>query len=508
MRPALRFFASRPLSSAALAGVLAVGAFEPLDQPLLGILAPAMLLLLWQSSTGPGRAALSGFAFGAGFFGAGVSWVYVSLHTFGMMPAPLAALATLLFCAFLALFPAAVGYAQASMQVGRTATLLLAVPALWALLEWLRSWIFTGFPWATAGYAHNIGPLGGYAPVIGVYGVSVLAAVCAGALAILTQRARLVGVGVLVALLGAGYGLTFVDWTHPQGQPLAVRLLQGNVPQQEKFDTQHIRDALALYLDMIEAQPADLIATPETAIVLFPYQLPPGYLTGLRDFAVKSNSALLYGIPLTLEIEQFSNSVAGVSPSGAFYHYDKHHLVPFGEFVPYGFHWFVRMLQIPLGDFNSGADVQPAFAVKDQWVLPNICFEDLFGEEIAKQLRGAEHPATMLLNVSNLAWFGESIAVPQHLQISQMRALETGRPMLRSTNTGATAVIDAHGAVLARLAPYTRGTLALKVQGMAGSTPYIVLGNALFLLLAALTLAGAWYAGRKSGKISAKPPQK
>jgi apolipoprotein N-acyltransferase len=211
----------------------------------------------------------------------------------------------------------------------------------------------------------------------------------------------------------------------------------------------------------------------------------------------------LYGIPLTDGPNRFSNSVAGVSPSGQTYRFDKQHLVPFGEFVPWGFRWFVDMMRIPLGDFNRGARIQPAFAVKDQRVLPNVCYEDAFGEEIAEQLRVSPQPATMLLNASNLAWYGESVAIPQHLQISRMRSIETGRPMLRSTNSGATAVIDAHGKVEGVLQPYTRGVLSAKVQGMEGMTPYIRFGNLLFLALAALALAAAWFSGRKVRKTAA-----
>jgi apolipoprotein N-acyltransferase len=183
------------------------------------------------------------------------------------------------------------------------------------------------------------------------------------------------------------------------------------------------------------------------------------------------------------------------------YRYDKHHLVPFGEFIPFGFRWFVDMMHIPLGDFGRGALLQVPFAVKDQWVLPNICYEDLFGEEIAAQIHagvtGAMPEATVLLNVSNIAWFGDSIAVPQHLQISQMRSLETGRPMLRATNTGATAVIDHAGRVIAQLPPFEKGVLAARVQGYAGATPYILFGNRVIVLLALAALAVAAFLGRK-----------
>ena len=221
-------------------------------------------------------------------------------------------------------------------------------------------------------------------------------------------------------------------------------------------------------------------------------------------FAGVAGAHLMFGIPFSDGPGQYANSVAGIAPSGQQYRYDKHHLVPFGEFVPPGFRWFVDMMAIPLGDMTRGAPVQTAFAVKDQMVLPNVCYEDVFGEEIALQLRSMSRPATMLLNVSNLAWFGESIAIPQHLQISRMRSIETGRPMLRSTNTGATAVIDHRGQVAASLDNYTHGVLQAQVQGMGGMTPYIRMGNYLFLGLAAAALGAAWWLGRRR-KLSQSP---
>ena len=246
-----------------------------------------------------------------------------------------------------------------------------------------------------------------------------------------------------------------------------------------------------------------MIATPETAIVMLPQQLPPDYLPGIAQFLTRTDSNLILGIPMADSQTAYFNSVIGLTPrqGSSYYRYDKHHLVPFGEFIPLGFRWFVNLMSIPLGDQTSGADIQPAFPIKDQRVLPNICYEDLFGEEIAAQLNHPaqdQKPATMLLNVSNLAWFGDTIAIPQHLQISQMRTLETGRPMLRATNTGATAIIDGRGVILHQLKVNTFGTLAANVQGMAGSTPFIIWGNKLFLLLAALALGGAWFWARRA----------
>jgi len=208
--------------------------------------------------------------------------------------------------------------------------------------------------------------------------------------------------------------------------------------------------------------------------------------------------------PNQARFDTLSSIVAGFAPTGQTYRFDKHHLVPFGEFAPYGFRWFVTAMRIPLGEMTRGATVQAPFPVKDQLVLPNVCYEDVFGEEIALQLRSMPKPATILLNVSNLAWFGESIAIPQHVQISQMRSIETGRPMLRATNSGATVVIDARGKVVAALPNYIQGTLAAQVQGMAGLTPFIRFGNYPMLVLAALALLLAVISGRKYAKTRQK----
>jgi apolipoprotein N-acyltransferase len=280
------------------------------------------------------------------------------------------------------------------------------------------------------------------------------------------------------------------------------------VSQQQKFDADQLLHTLELYRSMIAAAPADLIAVPETAIPTLPQHLPPDYLASLAALATRSGSHLLLGMPLSDGPGQYANSVIGIGPNGqTTYRYDKHHLVPFGEFVPPGFRWFVDMLRIPLGDMVRGAPVQTPFAVRDQLVLPNICYEDVFGEEIAEQLRSARHPATMLLNVSNLAWFGESIAIPQHLQISQMRTLESGRPMLRATNSGATALIDHRGKLVDMVDNYTRGTLAVTVQGMGGMTPFIRFGNLAFLALSALAFGLAWLSGKNTGQIPVRAPE-
>jgi apolipoprotein N-acyltransferase len=338
--------------------------------------------------------------------------------------------------------------------------------------------------------------------------MGILVGVIAGCIVMLTQRARWQSVGMLVAVLAVGAGLRTIEWTQLTGQPITVRLLQGNIPQDQKFDEEFLASILKRYHGLITEAPADLVATPETAIPRFPQNLPPDYLESLQRFSTSTGSTLAIGMPLLDGPNQYSNSLVAISPEPKPYRYDKAHLVPFGEFIPPGFRFVTDMMNIPLNDATRGAALQAPFAVKDQLVLPNICYEDVFGEEIAYQLRNALQPATMLLNVSNLSWYGQTVAIPQHLQISRLRTLETGRPMLRSTNDGATAVIDHRGNITHVLPFYTDGVLNATVRGTTGMTPFIRFGSGAFLALGALMLLGAWFAGRryKNVGLAASPP--
>ena len=496
----------------AIAGAASVLSFAPFGWWPVQILTLAFLFYQVGMDTSVRRSSLLGWAFGFGWSVAAMHWLYITMNRFGHVPGVLAVLFVCLLGAYMGLFGAlATGlstWLRKRFTIPVTSFLFLLLPFGWGLSEWMRGWVMTGFPWAASGYAHNTSPLAGFAPLVGAYGIGVLVAVCAASVTMLTQKKRGLGAGVLASVMAAGFGLTYVQWTAPVGKPISVRLLQGNIAQQEKFEPAHVERTLALYHALVLAAPADLIALPETAVARLPAYLPPDYLSSLQQFSTSSGSDLLLGIPLSDGPGLWSNSVVGMSPAGQAYRYDKHHLVPFGEFVPLGFRWFVDMMQIPLGDQTRGPAIQAPFAVKDQLVLPNICYEDVFGEEIALQLRSTARPATMLLNVSNLAWFGESIAIPQHLQISQMRSIETGRPMLRATNSGATAVINGRGQVIKALPNYAPGVLEAQVQGMGGMTPFIRFGNTTMLLLAALALAAAWFSGRKYAKQATKARQK
>lgn len=484
-----------------LFGALSTLSFAPWGWWPLQIVTLSVLFAAVLQAPDRKYAALYGWLFSFGWMVTGIWWLYVSMHQYGGLPGWMAALAVALLALALGLLAGiAMGLAEWLQQRGapRALVALAALPALWALAEWTRGWIFTGLPWLASGYAHTDGVLSGYAPLVGVFGVGFVAALLAACLAMFDRRALLIA----VLVMAAGLGLKPIQWTAPHGQPLQVRLLQGNVPQEMKFKHEVVQAALAMYRDAILAEPADLVATPETALPMLLNRLPLDYLASLQEFAQKTGTHIALGIPVSDSPTDYSNSVIAIDPkNGPLYRYDKHHLVPFGEFIPPGARWFVEMMNIPLGDFQRAPVLQSPFAVKDQKVLPNICYEDLFGEEIAAQIlhdwRRGELPATVLLNVSNIAWFGDTIALPQHLQISRMRSLETGRPMLRSTNTGMTAVIDHRGQVSATLPSYTRGALKATVQGTQGVTPYVLAGNAAILGIAALALLVCWLSTRR-----------
>jgi apolipoprotein N-acyltransferase len=459
-------------------GALAVAGFAPLGLWLLPMLSLTLLFGLLAHTHSRRAGFVISLAWGLGFFIAGVSWVFVSLWMYGGMAAWLAALVTFLFCLFLALFPAMCGALQARWRISPTLRLLGVIPLLWCVTEWVRGWIFTGFPWLVMGYSQvPASPLAGYAPVTGVYGVSYLLALSAALLAwVLTPRplaSRLWAVVGMVAIGVGGQALRSMTWTTPVGAPTSVALLQGNIPQDMKWLPEKTRETLDSYAQMAAASPAQLIVMPETALPVFESDLPDFYLAGLTSLGQKNGGDILTGIPTgTLEGAYYNSAISvGTAPRQL---YRKVHLVPFGEYIP-----LKDLLHIPLSDFARGAIDQRPMSIGGQRVAVDICYEDTFGEEIIRQLPDA----SVLVNISNLAWFGDSFAPWQHAQMSQMRALETGRMMLRATNTGVTAIIDAKGRMLASLPLFTRGSLSGEIQGYAGSTPYGRWGNAPVLIV-------------------------
>ena len=462
-------------------------------------------LLVWRlDGTGSaGRAALLGGCFGTGWLCAGVWWLFISLHRYGGLPAPLAVVAVLLLAAGLSLYLALACALYRRWRSGRPWPDAALFGALWLLAELARGLIFTGFPWVASGYSQVDGALALLAPWVGVYGMgavlAALAALLGGVPEIMPGRRWRVGVCLLLAL-GLPLACGPMVFTRATGT-LTVALLQSNVAQDEKFAAERMPDALAWVARELSAARADLVVAPETAVPLLPSQLAefaPGFWDSLRARFSGSPQAALVGVPLGDFERGYSNSVVALS-AGADYRYDKLHLVPFGEFIPTGFRWFTEMMNIPLGDFSRGLANPPSFIWRGERVAPNICYEDLFGEELARRFVDADKAPTLFVNFSNMGWFGDTSAISQHLNISRLRTLEFQRPMLRATNTGATAIIDHSGFVLALLPTYQRAVLEGRVQGRSGVTPFawwsarLGLWPLLVLALLVVAVGGPWF---------------
>jgi len=503
---------------ALLAGMLCVFGFAPFGVFPVPVIALALMFVLWMRAGSPRAAAWIGFMFGLGLFGTGINWIYVALHDYGDMPLLLAASATALFAAFLALFIALAGYLQARIQVSATLRPVLVMPAIWVFIEWVRGMIFTGFPWLTLGYAHSDSPLAGYAPVAGVYGVSLVAGVCAGLIALLVRavspaifvrpddakaisssgihrayglktNTALIALAIFIALWLGGAILRTISWTQPLGEPISVALVQGNIAQSTKFREDALVNTLETYRRLALESHTRLIVLPETAFPILRSNVPPQLIEQLRNHARENAGDILIGA-FVRSNGSYYNSVFSTGSSRE-QHYHKHHLVVFGEFIPLRplLGWFINgVLNIPMGDLGRGDEVQAPLEVAGQRIAADICYEDVFGEEIIRSLP----QATMLVNFTNDAWYGESYAAAQHNQISQFRAMETGRMMLRATNTGVTSIIDRDGRIVEHLPQHEEGVLEGMAQGYEGLTPYARWGNLAVMLLLAAMLGYSW----------------
>lgn len=431
---------------------------------------------------------------------AGLHWIFISLHDYGDLPAWLAALATLLLSIYVSAFTlTALALCRWLGLKSHQWWTPFIVAGIFTLAEWLRGTLLTGFPWLALGYLAIDTPLAGFAPIVGVYGVGFLAVLSlVWAAQSIRHRSWAAFGGIIVVVLG-GFSLQQHPFTEPTGAPLRVALVQGAIEQSMKFDPNREAQALQTHLEL--ARPAtgpggaQLIVFPETALVR-PWDLvTPQTREAFYRLTQSGGASVMLGLPLR-DADGYRNSLIAIhesTPPGQFSHrYDKHHLVPFGEFIPWGFRWFVDMMKMPLGDFQRGRERQSPIPIRDQRIGVNICFEDLFGEELirplAPELSPDQHP-TILLNISNLAWFGDTIALSQHLSIARMRAMETGRPMIRATNTGATAAIDHRGIVTDQIAFARPGLLLTQVRGTQGLTPFVRWGNQPILALSLFLLA-------------------
>lgn len=459
------------------AGALFPLAFAPYGQAWLAPLLLAGLFYFWQRAENPGLAFCQGYWFGLGQFGMGVWWVFVSMHQYSGAGVMTAILLTMLLVALLALYPAMAGWLAAAWLHGRksfTWQTALGLASIWIAVEWLRGWLFTGFPWLEVGYSQIDTPLAGFAPLFGSYGVGWLTALTAAALLGIWQKrkvaSRWIAVVALIWLAGAGFHA--VSWTKPAGEPLRVALLQGNVPQDLKWQPETRDRILATYLGMTRRHwDADLIVWPETAVPAFYDQVRDGLIEPLDREAKAHGSDVLVGIPaLESKTGRYYNALISLGRTEGKYY--KRHLVPFGEFLPLrpvlGF--MLEVLKIPLSDFSPGSFDQQLLKAAGFPLAATICYEDAFARDA---LVGMPEAAYMV-NVSNDAWFGDTIAPHQHLQIARMRALEGGRYLLRATNTGVTAVIGPAGKVIAQAAPFVQTSLTASIVPLAGATPYVV----------------------------------
>ena len=497
------------LATAAAAGVATVAGFAPFGLAHLPVLTLALLFAQWNGAAARREAAELGFAFGLGLFGAGVSWVYIALETFGGMPTAIALIATAGFVAYLAVWPALAGYLAVRFTAQGGVARLLAAASLWTLCEWLRGWLFTGMPWLSVGYAALPGSaLAGYAPSGGVFLVSFAVALVAAMVALIFdalagRRCRRIAVcaAIGVVLYAGGAALARVEWTRQDGAPLAVSLLQGDILQDVKFDPEFRERTFQIYAELVRQSRGKLVVLPESAYPMFSDEVPDRVLLNLARTGNTRGGDVLLGLftaeaplPGTDEPRYF-NTVVTLG-SSELQLYRKRHLVPFGETIPVKpiLGWFIRsVLAIPIADQTPGARDQPPLAVAGTRIAVNICYEDAFGSELIDGAQGAR----MLVNVTNDAWYGHSIAAWQHNQMAAMRALELGRPMLRATNTGVTSAIGHDGRIVAELPWFTRGALEVTVQGRTGVTPYQRVADRLALGVALAVATIAFWHGRK-----------
>ncbi|MFL6577731.1 MAG: apolipoprotein N-acyltransferase [Povalibacter sp.] len=500
-----QFFESRlAVWLAAPVGAALALAFAPFEWWPLALLCPAYLFLVWLHSE-PRRAGRAGFVFTVGLFLAGTYWLYSTIHEVGHAPAWIAIFLMFGMVAILGGYTAAVGYslarwlspkataaaAQTKTGIGATLQLLLVYPAAYTLLEWFRGWFLSGFPWFALGYSQTDSPLAGFAPVWGVYGISWLAALSAGAIAaLIVTRHRVASAIVLLAIWASGLLLWHHSWTQPTGRPITAAIVQGAVPQDQKWSVEYRDSTLRLYRDLsLPHLGKDIILWPETALPDTADQL-SSFISYIWAASRDKGSTLITGMLHYGKSEQdVRNGLLVLDREPQWY--DKRRLVPFGEVfpVPSFVRSWMRMQNLPYTDITPGATVQPAMTVGSNKIAATICYEDAYGAEQLNVLK----EATLLINVTNDAWFGDTTAAPQHLQISRMRVMEAERPLLRAANDGISAVIQADGNVAATLPRFKPAVLTGVVQPRTGLTPYARVGNWPVVLLCVFALIfAAW----------------
>lgn len=476
------------------AGAMTTLAYAPFNLWIMAVIGPALLFILWlDRHNSPFQ---TGFAYGLGIMGSGVSWLHVSVAQFGDLGWLFPLVLTLGFIALMALYYACLGWLTGRFIASRAVLLVLVFPALWVLMEWLRGWFLTGFPWLQIGYSQIDSPLAGYAPLLGVLGISWMVLVSAGLLLSLPTPGRIrIGMGGGLALIWmGGWLLGQTHWSQPIGDPLRVAMVQGNIPQAEKWAPEQLVPSLVLYAKKTkENLDRDLVVWPETAVSAFQFQVDEPFIQPLENTVKKQGSHLVFGVVQMDEArEHYFNAMVALGNDERD-HYYKRHLVPFTEYLPWKrLLWpLIDLFTIPMSDFSTRQEEKPLMRVGEYQAGMSICYEDAFGSEMIQALPEAAY----LINASNDAWFGQSLAPYQHLQIARMRALEAGRYLLRSTNTGISAIIGPRGEIVARSPLLEVDVLKGEILPMQGDTPYSRVGNLGILTLLVVVLIGAFPCG-------------
>ncbi len=486
---------------AIIAGIIMPFAFAPYDLPVLALLSLVLIMLCW-SGISPKRAFARGWFYGLGMFGFGIYWVHISMNQFGGIGVPLSVFLTALFVMFYALFPAITGYLarrfadRGEHQLARE--YLIIVPAVWVLFEWVKGFLFTGLPWLSVGYSQIDMPISGFAPLFGVYGISYAVVLSAGFITywlLSGLKATKIALPALILLWLIPGLLKQVQWSDPIDEPIQVSMIQANIPQDQKWLYKQRQPTLDLYTRLSrENWKSDLVIWPETAIPATYDQILP-FLKRVAQEARMNHSELLVGLPVyNKQDNQYFNSMLSLGAKESFY--EKKHLVPFGEYLPMKsvLGEVIDFFDIPMSDFTPGRQEKPILYVAGQKAGVSICYEDVFGEEVADALP----EATFLINASNDAWFGDSSAPHQHLQIAQMRSLEMARYMVRSTNTGVSAFINDKGEIISSSPQFETHVLTDKIQPMTGMTPYAVFTNILVISIVFIMLGVAYWLGRNT----------
>jgi len=478
---------------ALFAGALLPFSFSPFHFYPIAIVSLALLFLCWQKVS-PKQAAIRGFFFGIGMFGIGISWVYVAIHEFGQAGMILASFMTSLFVAFLASYLAVLGWSVKKVSSNNSPIIdaLFLFPVAWLGFEWFKSWFLTGLAWLEVGVGQIDGSLSGYTPVIGVLGVSLLTALSAGLLLVSVQKKQLWAVIALALIWAGGEVLTFKQWTAPIDDEMKVTIIQGNIPQEIKWDPEQLFKTLALYQARTEESwQSDLIVWPENAVTVFHHQAKEFFLDPIAKLAEENNTAILLGLPvLDQETGHYYNSMMSLENQQEAFYY-KSHLVPFGDYVP--MEWLrgiIKFFDLPMSSFRPGPISSELLNVAGQPVGLSICYEDTFSTEVLRALP----EATILVNATNNAWYGDSFAPHQHLQISQNRALEVERPLIRATTNGISAFVDYKGKLISQSAQFQEAVLTENIQPREGETPYVKWKRMPLLLLALfMLLVWAYY---------------